>query len=37
LVGLGDKKVAGFCDNDDENSDTMKDGNFFTSSESIIF
>lgn len=37
LFGSGDKAVAGFCDNNDENSGTMKDGNFFISSKSISF
>jgi hypothetical protein len=37
LFGSGDKPVAGFCDNNDENSGTMKDGNFFISSKSISF
>lgn len=29
--------MAGFCDNDDENSGTTKDVNFFASSESVSF
>jgi hypothetical protein len=36
-LDIGDKPVASFCENDDENSDIVKDGNFFTSSEFIGF